>query len=372
MPAAKLPSQEFEFQEPYIVKLTDEERDTGVLSPENVAYAIAAMHKHGLVVLENAVDVAHADKLNSILSTEAEHMAKLPTTHFNDNSLDGRPTGNMSQGPPLDPSLMYEDIWANKPASTVISSILGPNPRLNYVNGNTALGGYDGARQRIHADLTFNHAQFLFAIGESRIPSNLSRRRTLNMVVTNYYLIDVGPFNGSTEIWLGSHRDTSFRDHRNCLPDLSGISNTEYDKKIESEFGIRDELIEARRQWAPPIQPSIKKGSVVLRDLRLWHAGLANPTPDPRIMLAFVHTPWWYQCPAKVVLPEAAKELVESWGRREISPVKYHAHFVPKELDHTKVKFNPNFSSANKGYLKQLPLELGMGYVFKLEEDEAV
>lgn len=266
------------------------------------------------------------------------------------NSADGKSTGNMSQGPPLSPEYMYEDIWANKPASTVISAILGPKPRVNYVNGNTALGGFDGARQRVHADLTFNHAQFPFAI------------------VTNYYLIDVSPANGSTELWLGSHRDTSFRDHRNCVPD-SGMTTNEYDKKIEGEFGIREELLEQRRAYAPPIRPTVKKGSVVLRDLRLWHAGLANPSPDPRIMLAFVHTPWWYKCPARVVLPEAAKHLTEQWANREESPVEFHAHFVPKELDHREVKFNPNFSSANKGYLKMLPKGIGMGYVFGADNE---
>lgn len=186
----------------------------------------------------------------------------------------------MSQGPPLDPQLMYEDIWANKPAATVLSAILGPSPRVNYVNGNTALGGFHGARQRIHADLTFNHAQFPFAI------------------VTNYYLVDVSPANGSTELWLGSHRDTSFRDHRNCIV---GKEESAYAKSTtDLNFGIRDDCLEERRKWAPPMQPTVRRGSVVLRDLRLWHAGLSNPSDSARIMLAFVHTPWWYKCPARL------------------------------------------------------------------------
>ncbi|PKS06035.1 hypothetical protein jhhlp_007869 [Lomentospora prolificans] len=353
MPAARAPLQ---FQEPHIVHLSDKERVSGIITEEHIGEAISAMHRDGLVVLENAVDVEHCDKLNDILSNEAAIMAKLPTTHFNDNSADGAPTGNMSQGPPLTPDLMYTDVWANQPAATVISAILGPNPRINYVNGNTALGGYDGARQRVHADLTFNHAQFPFAI------------------VTNYYLIDVSPANGSTELWLGSHRDTSFHDHRNGHPvdPATAPSNSKfgiYDPKLEMEFGIRDELLEQRRAYAPPIQPTVKKGSVVLRDLRLWHAGLANPSPDPRIMLAFVHTPWWYQCPAKVVLPEACRDLVEGWARREVSPVQYWAHFVPAEVDHKTIKFNPNFSSDNKGYLDMLPKDVVMGFVFK-DEDE--
>ncbi|KAL4937122.1 hypothetical protein BDV06DRAFT_216135 [Aspergillus oleicola] len=267
----------FESQEVMIVRLSDEERISGAMTPESLAKAIAGMHRDGLVVLENAADVAHVDQLNGILAPEAEILAKLPTTHFNNNSINGKPTGNMSQAPPMTPDLMYDDIWANPAAVEVISALLGPKPRVNYVNGNTALGGFNGARQRVHADFSSPHATYPFAI------------------VANIYLSDVSPANGSTELWLGSHRNTTFADHRNYLhPEL--------------DFGIREDLLVERQKYAPPIQPVVKRGSVVLRDLRLWHAGLANPTRDPRMMLAFVHTPAWYLCPGKVVLPEDARE----------------------------------------------------------------
>lgn len=248
---------------------------------------------------------------------------------------------------------MYTDIWANQPAATVLSALLGPNPRVNYVNGNTALGGFPGARQRVHADLTFNHAQLPFGI------------------VTNYYLTDVSPANGATELWLGSHRDTTFHDHLIGHPrdpdaetDDDDGTSTAYDPTLEVKFGIREELVERRRAYAPPIQPVVRKGSVILRDLRLWHAGVANPSPVPRIMLAFVHTPWWYQCPARVVLPEACRGLVREWAERDVSPVCYRAEFVPADVDHKTVKFSPNFSSNNKGYLGMLPKDVVMGFIF--------
>jgi hypothetical protein len=124
----------------------------------------------------------------------------------------------------------------------------------------------------------------------------------------------------------------------------------------------------------------VKKGSAVLRDLRLWHAGLPNPSADARIMLAFVHFPWvrlrsnppcpqktnwtqWYKAGAKVVLPESARDKVESWRSRKNAPVNYAAHFVPANLDHQKVKFTPNFHSTNTGYNSMLP-NLPMGFMF--------
>lgn len=50
---------------------------------ENIGIAISAMHRDGLVVLENAVDTSHMDAINTILVKDAEEMAKMDSTHFN-------------------------------------------------------------------------------------------------------------------------------------------------------------------------------------------------------------------------------------------------------------------------------------------------
>lgn len=72
MPSAKMP---LEFQELVTVQLSDDERLSQKISPESMGMAISALHRDGVVVLANAVDVEHVDKLNSILSAEAEIMA---------------------------------------------------------------------------------------------------------------------------------------------------------------------------------------------------------------------------------------------------------------------------------------------------------
>jgi len=334
MTAANMP---LAFRNLMIVPLSDEELASHSITSEHVGLAVSALYRDGIVVLENAVDLDHVDKLNSIMSSESETMSTLPTTHRNYVAGDGDFCGNISQSPPLDPEFMYGDIWANPAAAAVLNCLLGPKPYVTYVNGNTALGGFQGTRQRVHSDVTFNHGLFPFAI------------------VANYFLVDVSAANGSTEVWLGSHRDTTFADHRNCGLDISADG--------DADIGIRVDLVEARRAIAPPIQPAIKRGSVVLRDLRLWHAGVGNPSPHTRVMLAFVHMPWWYQCPAKVKLPEKARDLVERWTRQE-HPVQYHAEFLPGTIDHKLLDFTADFSSSNKGYRSMLP-ELSEGFVFR-------
>jgi hypothetical protein len=231
----------------------------------------------------------------------------------------------MAQGPPLQPELMFSDVWANGPALAIISSALGPNARVNFVGGNTLLGDMNGVRQNVHPDLTFNHGMIPFAY------------------CANVYLSDTNVENGSTELWLGSHRDCSYADQRPKVQEYG---------QPASIFGIKDTLLKERELFAPPIQPSIPKGSVVIRDLRLWHAGRPSRSPKPRMMLAFVHTAWWYDCPTEVLFPESAKPLVEEW-EKQTHPVIYKAKFVPDGIDFPP--FTPNFDSKNQAYRGLLP-----------------
>lgn len=81
------------------------------------------------------------------------------------------------------------------------------------------------------------------------------------------------PENGSTEVWLGTHSDT-------------GIYVQEGEHGERASGRIKLDELEKRRLDRPPCQPVVPKGSLVVRDLRLWHAGVGNQTEDPRVMLA--------------------------------------------------------------------------------------
>lgn len=93
-------------------------------------------------------------------------------------------------------------------------------------------------------------------------------------MVANYYLCDTDESNGATEVWLRSHRETHFNMHQ---PSASWIKREHIEKASNGQFLA--------------IRPAVKSGSVVIRDLRLWHAGRSNPPDNPRIMLAFVTSP---------------------------------------------------------------------------------
>lgn len=197
-------------------------------------------------------------------------------------------------------------MYANPIAGAILAAILGPRPQLRYLHGNTALKGV--GRQEVHSDLNFDSPNYPFA------------------VAANIMLVDATIENGTTEVWLGTARETGIHDRR------------------DPEAGsIKEEALEARRKVRPPVQAPIPKGSIVLRDLRLWHAGVANGTDEPRMMLALVHFASWYGNQLTLKMPESTKKHVDEWNKA--GPAEICAEYIPDaEYDHLGLRFDANFS----------------------------
>lgn len=307
-------------QELHAIPISDETLRSGVASPELIAEAVSYLHRDGIVVLENAIEKSHLETLEEMLIPEAEEIARNRNHHFNF----GKHTRNMDQAPPVMPHLMYHDIWANPLAVSICSAILGPNPVCHYANGNTALQAT--GRQPVHADIDEPHPLFPFAL------------------VVNIPLHDVTVDNGATEIWIGSHRNSHIGQHDNADTEHYALT-------------IREELVQGRRRHSPPIRACTKKGSLVIRDVRLWHAGMPNKTKKPRIMFAFVLQPKWFQAPSKVILPLKAKNIVEQW--RATTGLEFAAAWVDGDVDHKKISSDDaDFSTRNSKLLELKDLTL--------------
>jgi ectoine hydroxylase-related dioxygenase (phytanoyl-CoA dioxygenase family) len=116
----------------------------------------------------------------------------------------------------------------------------------------------------VHSDADFDHPNSPFAL------------------VINVPLVTMTPENGSTEVWLGTHNITS-------LAAQEGLHGERASGRVKKE------LLEQRALERPPSQPVVKKGSLVIRDLRLWHAGKPNFTDSTRVMLALIHFAPWFR-----------------------------------------------------------------------------
>lgn len=260
-----------ESENPVLIELSSEELELKTLGSHNLQLALEALHADGLVVLTNAVNPSHLDKLNSRMVPDARTLYAKTSTHHNF----GHGTGNIQQEPCPEPGYVFDDVIANPWATQVIESMLGPNPHLRFLSANTAFKA--SQRQPPHIDVDFDFPRIPFGF------------------CVNINLVETSPANGATEVWLGTHRDAS--------PDM-----------LNAEGELRSEVVEARRQVRRPIQPSLPKGAVIIRDFRLWHAGMPNRTEEPRVMLVTIQFPCWYRSEQRVVLPMGLKGKV-GWGR---------------------------------------------------------
>jgi ectoine hydroxylase-related dioxygenase (phytanoyl-CoA dioxygenase family) len=121
--------------------------------------------------------------------------------------------------------------------------------------------------------------------------------------------VDVSPHNGSTEIWPGTHKDTTVYVQR-------------------GDIKVPADKVEARRRASPPVQPCVRAGSVLIRDMRLWHAGMPNWADTPRPMIAMIHWVSWWNAVQPMVFPKGTEELVE---HRDLTSV---ANFVDGPIDY--------------------------------------
>ncbi|KAF2473710.1 phytanoyl-CoA dioxygenase family protein [Lindgomyces ingoldianus] len=246
---------------PISIQLSEAERKSGKLSQRNLETAARALQRDGLVVIEDLVPHDILDRMNEKMIKEAYELQGKKDSPFNFNK------GNIQQDPLLTEEWFNEEVFVNPITTQVTSTALGPQPSLRFISGNTALPPTSTSpptAQPTHTDADFDHPSLPFAL------------------VINIPLITMTPENGSTEIWLGTHASTSIADQEGARGD-------------RASGRIKKGLLEERKKVRGPCQPVVKKGSVVVRDLRLWHGGMPNLTEEPRVMLALIHFAPWYR-----------------------------------------------------------------------------
>lgn len=251
------------------------------------APGIRALRDDGIVVLEEAVDLDHIALLRERCLADVELLLKRPDKPFNWNP------GNMQQDPPPFPPYLFRDVLVNDAAIAVTEGVLGQGLKNAFYSGNTALPSEH--RQPVHADM-------------GQLWPHLEVAHPAYAIVVNLPLVDMSAENGSTEMWPGTHKDTSvvFQD---------------------GDIKVSPQALEARRVIEPPIQPVVKAGSLVVRDIRMWHAGMPNRTSVPRPMIAMIHfVSWWPTTPLK--FPKGTESIFEH------PDLRTDAVFTDEAVDH--------------------------------------
>ncbi|KAF2010120.1 hypothetical protein BU24DRAFT_414556 [Aaosphaeria arxii CBS 175.79] len=260
--------------EPIVIRISSTEIENASLTQQNLEIATRALHRDGLVVIEDLIPHEILDSLNDYMIKDAYELRSRKDSPFNYHR------GNIQQDPLLTTELFSDEVYVNPIITQITSTTLGPKPSLRFISGNTALPPSPDAppkSQPTHTDADFNHPEIPFAL------------------VINVPLVTMTPENGSTEVWLGTHANTTIADQEGAHGD-------------RASGRIKSNLLRDRRAQRPPCQPVVKKGSVVVRDLRLWHGGMPNMSKDPRVMLAFIHFAPWYRNQMQVEFAEELRE----------------------------------------------------------------
>jgi ectoine hydroxylase-related dioxygenase (phytanoyl-CoA dioxygenase family) len=250
------------------IAATDAERHSGQLSIAHRDAAVTALSTDGFVVLENVIDRAHLATLRErMLEDVARYLAR-DDVPFNWN------TGNLQQAPPPFPPYLFRDVLVNDLVIQVTKAIIGPRMQCDLYTGNTALPSE--TRQPVH----FDYGR-LWEEWETVTPA-------FGFII-NVPVVATDPMNGSTEIWPGSHLLTAH---------------------AAGDIKIPIDAVEARRAVVPPVQPSVPEGGVLIRDVRIWHAGMPNRTTTPRPMIAMTHWIRWLRRDKGLTFPVGAEALL--------------------------------------------------------------
>ncbi len=238
------------------ILISSSERRAEQLGHAKLELAVRAVREEGFVILGNAVSHDHLDILRPRMTADSQRLISVRKW-----GGAGRLEGHLQQGPPPFAPFVFRDVVANPFAIQVTHNLLGDGMYNRFYNGNTNCP--QSQMQPLHADA----AHLWPSLPKAHPPASL---------IVNVALTDVTIDNGSTELWPGTHLITSGQ------------------RRISAETEAQ------RRLVVPPVRANTAKGSLLIRDARLWHRGMPNPSDEIRHMIAMIHNIHWLQRPARL------------------------------------------------------------------------
>ncbi len=252
------------------IEVTAEERARGGMDEVKMAQAVDAVRTQGFVILEDVVDHDHLNVLKARMDEDAER--KIRCSKWGGA---GAVKGHLQHKPPPFTPYVFEDVVANPFVLQVTHGVLGDGLFNWFYSGNTNCPG--SGTQPLHPD-------------QLPLWAGLDQAHPASNLVVNISPEDTSEDNGAVEIWPGTH----------LL-----IVEPDYEKSGDR---FPKTVVKKRRKEVPPIRGAARKGSVLIRDMRLWHRGVPNPSDSPRHMIALIHTIHWYRNPGLLKFEKGCEE----------------------------------------------------------------
>jgi hypothetical protein len=253
------------------IDITTPEKNAGKLNPEHLSRAGQAIQDDGYVVLNNAISHESLDRLYEKMFADTQVL-------LNAGSIGGAGSvpGHLQQAPPPTSPWIFPDVVANPFSIQVITEVLGKGAYLRVYSSNTNCPG--SSAQPLHRDVV---QELWPGMNVVHPPYSL---------IANLSLVEVTEENGAIEMWPGTHTY------------LKGS------KKVEAE------VAEERRQTHPPIRGCTQKGSVIIRDKRIWHRGMPNHSNEVRHMVSLIHNIFWLKGPGPIKFSKDTEPIFRDSG----------------------------------------------------------
>lgn len=239
--------------------ITQDERKTGTLTPDKLKRIRSSFETNGYAVISRFISPETCELLNqSVLEDVAQVRARPePTLHEQRTGV-----GHLQLGLRRHAPFVKSELIANPLIESVVAELLGAGAWLGFYSGNVNCPG--SGTQPLHYDRPYawkSEAEAT-AAGQPWPPPTITLSCSLA-------LFDITAESGATEIYPGTHRETT-------VADWPRGERVEY----------HPELI---AQWGPPGRMAIPAGGICFRDPRMWHRGVPNTGDTARPMIALTY-----------------------------------------------------------------------------------
>jgi hypothetical protein len=247
------------------IKLSQEELASQTLKPETLALAVEQVEVNGYIVFDSVIPKEKIDEIRTSFDPLFDEYVSRKS--FNT----GKKRAQMYL--PFHAPFNQEAIVANPIAMQVIDHILGKDNKCVYFASDTPLPGSD--YQNVHCD-----NMPLFA--------DLSIALPAYSLVFNVPLVDTTEENGPLEIWPGGTHLTPDRSNHDTL---DGSVNKHLHIVRAAEGMLSEKVL-------------MKAGSIVIRDIRMWHRGTPNRSNARRTNIALIYNRSWLGSGHQIQIPQ--------------------------------------------------------------------
>ncbi|MCQ6562644.1 phytanoyl-CoA dioxygenase family protein [Paenibacillus mendelii] len=247
------------------IQLTEQELITKQLDPETLAIAVEQVKTNGYILFDK---VLSEEKIKNIRKSFDPLFDE-----FIERKGYNTGTNRAQMFLPVMQPFIDEDVICNPIATAVLDKILGADNRCTYFASDTPMPGAD--YQNVHSD-----TMPLFP--------ELSIPLPIFSLVVNIPLVDVTEENGPLEVWPGgTHLNPDMANHDT----LDGSVNPHLHIVRAAEHMLSEKVL-------------MSAGSIVIRDIRMWHRGTPNKSNDRRTNLAMIFSKSWYGGGSYIQIPQ--------------------------------------------------------------------